>query len=375
MSFDPSRYANEPLAVFSTAPSQDCKRITADREVILRRSTEIIHSTPPLVTSGELGCIFPRTINTIQGRKGVHKSRLTETIFATLLGRRGYRQHLGFVAQGIEPLLGLYVDTERNQQDQFPLALQRIKRLAGYDYWDHPTHLDAISLIGVERKLRFEALSEYLERNYAGRDEPVVIVLDVASDCVVNFNDPVASMQLLDMMNDLINTKNVTFLVVIHENPNDGGKARGHLGTELINKSSQVISIGFERDARGNDTDLVRIKFLHSRSTRRLDTLYARYSEEAHGLVLADEGFVQATLDTRKTKASPAELELWLIDHLRSRLSKTDLMAQLTEAFACGERILEERLKELVEQGKLERTQEKRKVYYQLPSNLLSVPF
>ena len=53
----------------------------------------------------------------------------------------------------------------------------------------------------------------------------------------------------LDLPNSTINTYDITFLCIIHENPYQE-KARGHLGTELINKSSTALSINIEKDSK-----------------------------------------------------------------------------------------------------------------------------
>jgi hypothetical protein len=68
----------------------------------------------------------------------------------------------------------------------------------------------------------------------------------------------------------------------------------------LNNKASQVIQIGFEKYNQGNDTDLICLKFLHSRNTKRLDPIYVQYSEESKGLVLASSDFINEKLGEEK---------------------------------------------------------------------------
>ena len=58
------------------------------------------------------------------------------------------------------------------------------------------------------------------------------MVVDVTTDCIRDFNRSDDSLELIDLMNEAINTYDVTFLYLIHENPG-ASKARGHLGTEL----------------------------------------------------------------------------------------------------------------------------------------------
>jgi hypothetical protein len=52
-----------------------------------------------------------------------------------------------------------------------------------------------------------------------------------------------------------------------------------------MNKSSTVIQVGFERDGSGNETDLIRIKYLKCRSTGRPEPFFVSFSETEKGLV------------------------------------------------------------------------------------------
>ena len=86
-------------------------------------------------------------------------------------------------------------------------------------------------------------------------------------------------MKLIDMMNQSINRYDVTFLYLIHENPVNTDKAPGHLGTEILNKASTVIQIGFEKDAQNHNTDLINVNFLKCRSSKKHDPFYVQYSD------------------------------------------------------------------------------------------------
>ena len=211
------------------------KTLIANRYAILSRSCQNITFSKPILRLNGLGVVYPNTINVIQGKKGVHKSRLTELIAACFLDK-AKGDFLGFTREMEQPIVVLYVDTERNQVDQFPFALQRIKLKAGYNKEDMPSNLDCISLINIPRSNRFEVLSDYIEGiRRMHKNHHFLIILDVSTDCVENFNDVSECMKLIDLMNELINQQNVTFLAVIHENPGTE-KARGHIGTEIINK-------------------------------------------------------------------------------------------------------------------------------------------
>ena len=248
-----------------------------------------IRFSDPVLSQMENAVIFPHTINVIQGQAGVHKSRLAEIICAAFLKRHDCNNELlGFKRNNFDAnYTVIHVDTERNLTEQLPFALQSIQIKAGYIKTDHPANFAYISLLEIPRKERFSALDEYLNYIKSITNNPLFIVLDVSTDCIEDFNKTDKSMELIDLMNKAINEHNLIFLCLIHENPKSD-KARGHFGTELMNKASTVMQVGFEKDSNQNDTDIIRVKYLKCRSTAKNTPFYIKYSPEEKGLVLAD---------------------------------------------------------------------------------------
>lgn len=364
---------NETIETPIINKSNNLDKILRSKEILRENSSKAISFSRAIISSFDLGAIFPSTINVIQGKKGVHKSRLTETLCCTLLSRTLGANFLGFKRDFTKTYAVLYVDTERNIKEQFPYAIQKIKEKSGYEIQEQPPNFDYISLIDISRNERFDTLKEYLETTREKyKNSQLFIVMDVITDCIENFNDPKESMKLVDLLNETINNYDVTFLCVIHENPSSGDKARGHLGTEIINKASQVMQIGFEKDNKQNDTELIRLKFLHCRSTRRLDTVYLKYSDEAKSLVLASGEEVNEIKHQKQEKASIPEIQSFITSNysVDESVSKKVLIAHLTESFECGVRTIEERLKELVELGSLSKENKGKEVFY-----CLTVPF
>lgn len=339
-----------------------------------------IQFSAPILMQGENAVIFPHTINVIQGQAGVHKSRLAETICSAMLKLNGCQNDLlGFKRINFEARHTIvYVDTERNLSEQFPFALQSIQLKAGYKKTDHPGNFEYISLLQISRKERFSALNEYLNHLKKSTDSPLFIVLDVSTDCIEDFNKTDKSMELIDLMNVAINDHNVIFLCLIHENPKSD-KARGHFGTELMNKASTVMQVGFEKDAGQNDTDIIRVKYLKCRSTARHTPFYIKYSNEAKGLIQADASEVSGIVNNRKHKASNEDM----IDHIEMYLGdgvtlpRIELLDKLCKDFKASQRTIETRISEILnselsfynQQGepcKLTKFTKDKTVYYQL---------
>jgi hypothetical protein len=137
---------------------------------------------------------------------------------------------------------------------------------------------------------------------------------------------------------------------LIHENPKSD-KARGHFGTELMNKASTVLQVGFEKDASQNDTDIIRAKYLKCRSTARHTPFYIKYSNEAKGLVLANESEVSGVVNNRKQKASNEDIKEFIEMYLGdgTTLTRNELLDKLCKDFKASQRTIESRISEILE--------------------------
>ncbi len=336
------------------AMSSNLKTVIASHEKLKALKANEIRFSEPVLRQCENAVIFPHTINVIQGQAGVHKSRLAENICSAFLKQHNCNNELlGFNRLDFDAThTVVYVDTERNLTEQLPYALQSIQKNAGYDKAEHPSNFEYISLLQISRKERFAALNEYLNHIKKSTNSPLFIVLDVSTDCIEDFNKTDKSMELIDLMNMAINEHNVIFLCLIHENPKSD-KARGHFGTELMNKASTVMQVGFEKDASQNDTDIIRVKYLKCRSTARHTPFYIKYSNEAKGLVLADSSEVSGVINNRKHKASNEDMvefiEMYLGDG--TILTRVELLDKLCKDFKASQRTIESRITEIMSSG------------------------
>lgn len=258
--------------------------------------------TEPIIRQMDNPIIYPNTINVIQGQAGANKSRLAEYFCSALLRLPDcIDELLGLVRTGSEKYKVVYVDTERNLSEQLPYVFTKIQMRAGFQNKNILRILSISLYYLIPRRERFAALEEYLTYLRYHTDSPLFIVLDVSTDCIEDFNKTDKSMELIDLMNIAINEHNVIFLCLIHENPKSD-KARGHLGTELMNKASTVLQVCYEKDSANNDTDLIRVKYLKCRSTVRHPPFYFKYCDTMKGLVLASNTEVNSVLNNKKYK-------------------------------------------------------------------------
>lgn len=332
--------------------SPDLKIILDTQQKIKVLKARPIRFSEAVMSQNDNPVIFPHTINVIQGQAGVHKSRLAEMICSAFLKKSNCsNQLLGFKRSQFEANhTVLYVDTERNITEQFPYALQSIQLKAGYEIEDHPANLDYITLLEISRKNRFAALNAYLNYLKSKTSNPLFIVLDVSTDCIEDFNKTDKSMELIDLMNMAINEHNVIFLCLIHENPKSD-KARGHFGTELMNKASTVMQVGFEKDAAQNDTNIIRVKYLKCRGTARQLPYHIKYCNDAKGLILADSEEIAQIKEGKKHKAIPEDI-VDILEQLLGNgfeMAKSELVSSLRKETDASVRTIEERLTGIVE--------------------------
>lgn len=320
------------------------------RQVLKERVASPVTCTAPILVQDGEGIIWPHTINVIQGQTGTHKSRVAETISSVLIAHGGFREEtlglaVGNTAAG--PYSVCYIDTERNQQEQFIQAVQKMKKRAGYEHDENLAHFDYNSLLDIPRTDRLAALRDYLEYIRKELSGHLVIVLDQTADCVADFNDPKESMLLTDLLNVMVNQQDVTFICVIHENPG-GTKARGHLGTELANKASTVLQVGFIKSASGIPSPVLQMKYIKRRSGSQDFKVNVQYDAEKGELVRSDTATVKTALDSRKRTAHPDQIITLLSEVLTAPMPITKLKDQLAAKVSVSSKTVGFRLTELI---------------------------
>jgi hypothetical protein len=315
-------------------------------------STREVIFDPPLISRDGTGIIRKNTINIIQGAYGSHKSRLAELVGALILAINPNALHfLGFVRATLERFCLCYIDSERNKREELPFAIQGIKSMAGYSLAEKPREFRFTSIKPVrDRKDRFDAIEAFITNVRQKTSLHLFCIIDVATDIGGDFNDSKEAMKLLDFIGYLCDEQNATFLLVIHQNPGTD-KARGHTGTEAANKASTVIQIGYDRDGKGDETELIRLRYLKLRRSKRPEPLYLQYSDINNGLVLADSTTIADSMNGRKQKALIDKVANHLANLLADGpLPKHEVWQSLINEFNAGESTIRGRIKDVKDQ-------------------------
>lgn len=131
----------------------------------------------------------------------------------------------------------LYIDTEQAQHHTFKIE-QRIYRLMDWEENLNNDRLNVYSLRELNTEQRFLSIEKLIIKH-----NPTFVFLDGIRDVMFDFNDNKESIKIIDTLMRLSSKYQTHICNVLHENKGQNTEMRGHLGTELQNKSETVISI------------------------------------------------------------------------------------------------------------------------------------
>jgi hypothetical protein len=130
--------------------------------------------------------------------------------------------------------LVLYFDTEQGKY-HVQLAVKRICTQLGIEV---PTNLLAFQL----RRFKPSERLQFIEAELYSSDEIGLVIIDGIKDLVTSINDESEATMIASKLLKWTEERNVHIITVLHQNKADTN-ARGHIGTELINKAETVISV------------------------------------------------------------------------------------------------------------------------------------
>lgn len=327
------------------------KLLLSEQAKLTENASKDIVLSPPIIALHTDIPIFRRgTINVLQGKFGTHKSRVAELFCSLLLHNNTTctTDFAGFSRQDTERFAVIYIDTERNTSEEFPLAIQTIRERAGFDRKQEVPGFHYFSIKKNNRSERLDAVKCAIEIVRKQEKSFLFVVLDVVTDCVASFNHDSESMALFDYLGNLCDEFQVTFLLLIHENFGTE-KARGHTGSEAANKASTVMQTGFERGSNGEETELIKLKCLKLRTAKKPSPIYLQYDPVSKGLISADSELISQTLNERRQKADLELLVEKLEELLIAPMEQKELIAALKSHFECAANTIKKRLSEIAE--------------------------
>ena len=136
-----------------------------------------------------------------------------------------------------------WIDTEQGKHEGVKIV-RTVSRLTTGQESPQPANFHYFSFRQHNNATKLE-LTDYLIENSKHLG---FVVIDGIRDFVSSINNEIEATKIAEKLLKWTETKNIHILAILHQNKGDGN-ARGHLGTELINKAETVARI--KREEQG----------------------------------------------------------------------------------------------------------------------------
>ncbi|SNV42971.1 Uncharacterised protein [Chryseobacterium taklimakanense] len=161
----------------------------------------------------------------------------------------------------------IYFDTEQGKW-HVQRSLKRICRLAGI------TDDNRFSVYGLRSEPTDRRLA-LIEAKIYNTENLGFVVIDGVRDITFDINDPKEASDIAGRFLKWTEERNIHIITILHQNKGDSN-ARGHLGTELINKAETVLAV-----ERANNSD---VSVVTPTQTRNKEPEPFAFEIDQHGL-------------------------------------------------------------------------------------------
>jgi hypothetical protein len=183
-------------------------------------------------------------ISTLLGRAKGRKSYFISLLIAAMKGMRDEQ-----FMSAIKGKIALF-DTEQAQYHVWK-ATKRVEQML--TVW--PIDIEVFGLRPDSTVDRINLIESYIYQY-----EPEIVFIDGIRDLVTDINDATQATEIVGKLMKWSYEKDCHICCVLHQNKADEN-ARGHIGTELVNKSETVLSI----NKLVNDPICSEVKSMHTR--------------------------------------------------------------------------------------------------------------
>ena len=196
------------------------------------------HISPPEIAwmqTGGNNAIFGTLGNfsLVIGKAKSKKSFLLTAVISTALsGRVILNNIIGRLKHDKRKVL--FFDTEQSKYH----VQQSIRRICKQTGVENPENLEAYGLRPLNYSERLKAIEQAIHKT----ENLGMVVIDGIRDLVTSINDEEQATILTSKLLKWTEEKGIHIIVVLHQNKGDNN-ARGHLGTELINKAETVLAV------------------------------------------------------------------------------------------------------------------------------------
>ena len=219
-------------------PIKEKKLSLEDIEKYRVRHTDEVPKPDVVLSIGGQIVSTRKNIFGISGKAKVGKSFLMTLINSIVLKKGEMGVLESYLPKGKDKIL--YFDTEQSLY-HVSLMLNRVKKIV------EERKMDNLLMYAFD-SLRTDDRYEYVKFLINNIEGVGLVIIDGVADLVKSVNDEVMAVDLADTLRRLATERDVAIGYVLHQNPSDNVKMRGHLGTVLMNKSETVIQISTSKE-------------------------------------------------------------------------------------------------------------------------------
>jgi hypothetical protein len=185
----------------------------------------------PLILQGDKTILSRGNISGIMAKPKSFKTFLVSAITSAFLedGRLTVRK-------GVKDGKVLHIDTEQSK-GQVQKVQKRIYKMCEWDTYSSDDRLTTLSLRPLSHSDRLSVVCSAIEEL-----RPDLVIIDGIRDLLEDINDLKSSSLVVNKLMEYSAVFDCGILCILHQNKSDNN-ARGHIGTELTNKSETVLFI------------------------------------------------------------------------------------------------------------------------------------
>jgi hypothetical protein len=277
---------------------------------------DLTKTIPPPPAALKVNGEIVGTLGNFSLLKGKAKSKKTFLVTLAMAGALGVQG----VFEGCLPKEKnkvVFIDTEQGEYHVLKVG-KRVMRLLGYE--QEPP--DNFAVYGF-RKVQTEVRKALVDHIIQTTPDLGLLVIDGIKDLIRSINDEGEATEMADMLLYWSAEYNIHIIVVLHENKNDKN-ARGHIGTELINKSETTIAVSKEPK-----TDVSKVEVEYGRNK---EFTPFGFRVDDYGMPVVVEGWKAKDPDNGKTTGTtPNEIDPYMHDKIIFDISKHGERFSLSE--------------------------------------------
>lgn len=182
---------------------------------------------------GGVGAVCRGEITAIKARAKQGKTTCGSIFMAVALGAE-----FAPVVRQEDDLKVMYIDTEQSDISACIVA-RRVHRMAGWDDHTNDSRFLYYTLRPMAKEERWEFIKQMIQKH-----RPDLLFLDGLVDLVHDFNSNTESGAMVEELTKVAASSNLAIMFCLHKNKSkEDDSMRGHLGTEAVNKSYEVVQV------------------------------------------------------------------------------------------------------------------------------------